>query len=267
MTVLELVQPDDQQLTAVEAIPQEQYQAVKYNALKHGVLSKLTVLPHEDAREFETLRDALIEEHQPSGPTETHLVEDLASIMWRKRRVLMAENSHINGGLKYVVDCSKPAKSAAPFTGGMPDKPMDWLDLMQATPEQVSQSQQEMGDYWNLLDQVWDILRKGGSRAYTKALKILPEEDKEAWKEWVDEEEYEPTTEGLREYLEKHLRPFAARMHKEALHHTAIKQQVLGEGLRPAYLQNLCRYEVHLDRKLERTLAMLIKLKELRGNM
>lgn len=33
----------------------------------------------------------------------------------------------------------------------------------------------------------------------------------------------------------------------------------------PVSLQNLCRYETHLDRKFERTLAMLIKLKELRG--
>jgi hypothetical protein len=31
-------------------------------------------------------------------------------------------------------------------------------------------------------------------------------------------------------------------------------------------LEKLNRYETHLDRKFERTLAMLVKLKELRGN-
>jgi hypothetical protein len=30
-------------------------------------------------------------------------------------------------------------------------------------------------------------------------------------------------------------------------------------------IERLGRYEVHLDRKLERTLAMLLRLKELRG--
>ena len=29
-------------------------------------------------------------------------------------------------------------------------------------------------------------------------------------------------------------------------------------------MEQLCRYEVHLDRKLERTLGMLFRLKELR---
>ena len=149
----------------------------------------------------------------------------------------------------------------------MPDKPFDWLDLMQATPEEVKQSQREMEEYSNLLDEIWAILRKGGSRAYAKALKMLSEEDRETWKELVAEEEYQPSTEGLREYLETQLFPIAVSMYKEALHHFAIKKQALGEGLRPAHLQNLCRYETHLDRKFERILAMLIKLKELRSKL
>jgi hypothetical protein len=243
----------------------DNYIPVRYNAMKHGILAKLAVLPHEDQAQFDDLIEALIAEHEPSGPTETHLVEELAGIIWRKRRVLLAENAKINDGLKIVVDSSSPAKSAAPFIHGMPDKPMDWQDLMQATPEEVEQSQREMEEYSNQLNEIWEILRKGGGRAYVKALKMMPQDDREAWEEWIVEEEYQPTVEGLREYLENHLQPLAASMNKEARHHHAIKQQVLGEGLRPAYLQNLCRYETHLDRKFERTLAMLLKLKELRG--
>ncbi len=138
---------------------------------------------------------------------------------------------------------------------------------MQATPEEIEQSQREMEEYWNQLNEIWEILRKGGNRAYARALKMLPQDDRETWEEWVAEEEYQPTAEGLREFVENNLQPQAASMHKEALHHHAIKQQVLGEGVRPAYLQNLSRYETHLDRKFERTLAMLIKLKELRGKL
>ncbi len=36
---------------------------------------------------------ALIEEHQPAGMTEVHLVEELAGIIWRKRRVLQVEGA------------------------------------------------------------------------------------------------------------------------------------------------------------------------------
>jgi hypothetical protein len=38
----------------------------------------------------------------------------------------------------------------------------------------------------------------------------------------------------------------------------------LGEALNSGKLERLGRYEVHLDRKLERMLAMLLRLKDLR---
>ena len=43
-----------------------------------------------------------------------------------------------------------------------------------------------------------------------------------------------------------------------------IRAQAFGEAVDPDRLERLARYEVHLDRKLERMLAMLFKLQELR---
>lgn len=54
-------------------------------------------------------------------------------------------------------------------------------------------------------------------------------------------------------------------MVQQARHATAIKAQALGEGLQAHRLEKLNRYETHLDRRFERTLAMLLKLKDLRG--
>ncbi len=45
------------------------YGAVRFNAIKHGVLSKLTVLAHEDHAEFDELLAAPLVEHQPAGMT------------------------------------------------------------------------------------------------------------------------------------------------------------------------------------------------------
>lgn len=64
------------------------YEPVRFNAMKHGILSKLAVLAHEDHAEFADLLAALIEEHRPAGMTERHLIEELATIIWRKRRAL-----------------------------------------------------------------------------------------------------------------------------------------------------------------------------------
>jgi hypothetical protein len=47
--------------------------------------------------------------------------------------------------------------------------------------------------------------------------------------------------------------------------HSSIMNQAHGESLDPERLDRLARYEVFLDRKLERTLAMLLKLQDLRA--
>ena len=67
-------------------------------------------------------------------------------------------------------------------------------------------------------------------------------------------------------FINEHLSPLCYAQEKEARHHEAIKNQALGEGLQAYKLEKLSRYETHLDRKFERSLAMLIKLKELRGS-
>lgn len=69
------------------------YQGSRLNALQHGILSKYTVLRWENAEEYHTLLDALITEHQPQGPTEEHLVEEIAGIIWRKRRLRLGEKA------------------------------------------------------------------------------------------------------------------------------------------------------------------------------
>ena len=75
------------------------YEMARFNALRHGVLSRYTALPWEDADEYRALVAALVAEHAPQGPTEEHLVEELAGILWRKRRLRLAEAAAHRHGL------------------------------------------------------------------------------------------------------------------------------------------------------------------------
>lgn len=94
--------------------------------MKHGILSRLVVLAHEDGGDFADLLAALIEEHKPAGMTERHLIEELAAIIWRKRRVLLAEAAKINEGLKNVANNTKSVMaSAAPFSTAWPTRTPD----------------------------------------------------------------------------------------------------------------------------------------------
>ena len=82
----------------------------------------------------------------------------------------------------------------------------------------------------------------------------------------MEEEEYTADAEGLAGFITAHLSPLCHQQEKESRHHDAIVNQTIGEGLQAYRLEKLSRYETHLDRKFERTLAMLIKLKDLRSN-
>lgn len=243
------------------------YAAVRFNAMKHGILSRLVVLAHEDYAEFSEMLDALIEEHKPAGITERHLIEELAAIIWRKRRVLLAEGATINRGLKNLVgsDVNSPIPAAAPFERGLSSKGTDLQDLMTATPENIAERQRDAELDLVATRKAAAIIRWGRTNAYEKARRALIPESRYWWDEHVEEESFPATAEGLEQFIREHLEPICIRMEKEARHQPAIKAQTLGEGLQANRLVALNRYETHLDRKFERTLAMLLKMKELRG--
>jgi hypothetical protein len=60
------------------------------------------------------------------------------------------------------------------------------------------------------------------------------------------------------------VQPYYVVRRRELEHRHLIKAHTFGEAFSPDRLDRTARYEVHLDRKLEKTLAMLIKLQELR---
>ena len=242
------------------------YEAVRFNALKHGILSRLVVLAHEDGAEFADLLAALIDEHQPAGLTERHLIEKLATIIWRKRRVLLAEGAKINQGLKSSArNAESVIQSAVPFEQGLSGKGTDIRDLVGLTPEEIAQRYRDAELDLAATQKAAAILRKGGANAYEKARRALIPETRDWWDDRVADEEHPASAEGLAEFIRKTLEPICWQIATEAQFTPAIKAQTLGEGLRAHLLENLNRYETHLDRKFERTLAMLLKLKDLRG--
>jgi hypothetical protein len=175
----------------VETLPQPRggdYEIARFNALRHGVLSQYTVLPWEDRVEYGSLVEALVAEHNPQGPTEEHLVEELAGVIWRKRRLRLRGDTR------------------------------KWWE------EQLTR---ERDDY----DE--------------------------------DQEPYRADAESLKRILENEILPWYEMRRRELDHRPLIRAQAFGEAVDPACLERLARYEVHLDRKLERTVAMLLKLQEI----
>lgn len=61
----------------------------------HGLTAVQIVIDGEDPAQFESLREELLEEFDPQTTTEAHLVEQLAGLLWRLRRVPIFETGLI----------------------------------------------------------------------------------------------------------------------------------------------------------------------------
>jgi hypothetical protein len=66
---------------------------VSQNNFRHGLAGKWILLPDEDPTEFKELFESLRNEHQPSTPTETLLVEQMAQHYWVSQRALRLQTT------------------------------------------------------------------------------------------------------------------------------------------------------------------------------
>ena len=147
------------------------------------------------------------------------------------------------------------------------------VDAIRATAADTDEDIADMEADEAMTRRALDLLGSKRNDAYEAALAAL-REDTQAW--WADvlardpdemEEDEEPATadaEGLRRFLEGEVLPWFENRKKELANRPLIREQAFGEALDPDKLERLGRYEVHLDRKLERMLAMLLRLKDLR---
>ncbi len=71
-------------------------QRSKLNAVKYGIFSSVMLLRSESKGEFDSLVSGLMAHYQPVGSLEEALVDQLATSLWRFRRLLMAESAEIS---------------------------------------------------------------------------------------------------------------------------------------------------------------------------
>ncbi len=77
-------------------------QRASRNATIHGIFSKVIVLNDESRPEYDRLVARLLKALQPEGALEELLVERLVTIMWRQRRLLMAESAEIRVNIEFA---------------------------------------------------------------------------------------------------------------------------------------------------------------------
>lgn len=69
---------------------------VSVNAMKHGILSKKLILPHENRDEFDLLLSEMQTSLKPVGTMEQLLVEKITINLWRQCRLTNAESAQLS---------------------------------------------------------------------------------------------------------------------------------------------------------------------------
>ncbi len=248
------------------------YDVSRFNALRHGILSRHTILPWEDENDYVALLASLEDEYQPATPTESHLVEELAGIMWRKARVRLAEASAFRKQaareISDVPTFSTPAYITAALVSS-PDETKPLRNGVKSLADGVTDAEakeaEEALTYWQERKKCFE------EHGRKETLETLSEEDKVDWlehrkqtTEYRDEMNYEqyPDDKMFSDWLGDCVNFFAEKVAKHR-HAPAIRDQIIGLSYAPDRIDGITRYETHLDRKFERVLAMLLKVKEM----
>ena len=246
---------------------------VRFNATKHGVLSRHVVLPWEDGEEYGALLATFRQEHAPQGPTEEHLVEELAGIVWRKRRLRLAEAAAHRQGLYETMDkYSKTARVAlAHLHKGEGTQGVE--DAIRDTPAGADDAARDLQADEAMSRRAVGLLDSRRNDRYEAALAALRKDTRDWWADMLEREpddldegqaSFKADPDDLRRFIETEVLPWYDRRRTELANRPLIRDQAFGESLDEEKLEVLARYEVHLDRKLERMLTMLLRLKDLR---
>ena len=149
------------------------------------------------------------------------------------------------------------------------------FDVEKQTSGDTMKELADIDNNQELTNQTIELLLTGKGGVYEKAIVRLKGEMKRRWIEvstpqnmqFLDLREiparYADDANGLLEFLQDERIRYENRR-QELQNRPLIREQLIGDAFDPAHLDGIARYEVHLDRKLERMLTMLLKLQDLR---
>ncbi|HTS48058.1 MAG TPA: hypothetical protein VMH05_08940 [Bryobacteraceae bacterium] len=112
------------------------------NAIKHGLTSQTLVLPTEDPEEFQQLLTSYLDQFQPDGPAELHLVHEMVAAKWRLERLAVIETQLYTEYLEQVEedadDPLSPVESlTSAFTGLANSNSYPFLQRVEARLERT----------------------------------------------------------------------------------------------------------------------------------
>ena len=253
----------------------------KFNARKHGLFSKVVLLHGESRAEYDALLNRLMEDLCPQGKLETVLVENLATLMWRKRRLLQAETAEIEKARFLRIDLALEREVDNLEYAQLRDS--SGARLGQSNPLTVLRNAIQILDMYRLIvlageSESGEAIRqklktihgyeKGGPAPYSWRQTMLMVAKLQSSADQEKQDSKEPPD--LQQITAKAILEEITRLSK--LHDTAATVEALKRENTPAATrissqevsERLVRYEAHLSREIDRILNRLERLQRMR---
>lgn len=250
----------------------------KFNALKHGLLSKVVVLKGESHAEYLSLLKELREDRQPRGALENILVENLAGLFWRKRRFFQAETAEISEEMEFTEIDFVTKQRADAWDSSRAAIGSGGLLKHTANPLVVREAREILG-------MIRTLISKGMLKGDSRLLKKLYGEDQdggipyglrqlcEVYFESVKQFQKQGDLSGdpeLKKIMNVMIDAEMERLEKleealDTIGRERIEYKVSAAVIPgPKVSDRLLRYETHLSREIDRTLNQLERLQRLR---
>ena len=174
-------------------------------------------------------------------------------ILWRKRRLRLAEAAAHQQGLEDATEPYKGTVKAALVHLDSGKQIERVVDAIRATPEKTAEESRDLNEDESMTAKAVAILDAGKPRAYENAIAALRADTREWWEDVLsrDPEDFDegetpftPDADGLRQFIERDLQPWYVQRRKELENRPLIRAQAFGQSLDPDKLSRLARYEV-----------------------
>jgi hypothetical protein len=237
----------------------------------------VVVLKGESQAEFNALLNGLRNDDQPVGALEELLVEKLAALFWRNRRLLIAEGAEIRARSEFIEwDRNERRRNTDPpisliFSGlirgiGNPDVLQQCLDLLARLKERIDKNGFDLESDKVILAKVYGTDKDQKTLFYSYAAwlstSLCPEDERQREGYATPEESKDNFLDELNQEIKR-----LGRFQKEqqAILSAKLKVESLRQNVPDApQLDRLLRYETSLERSIERTLNQLERLQRMR---
>jgi hypothetical protein len=174
--------------------------------------------------------------------TEEHLVEELAGVIWRKRRLRLGESAAHHRALRHALDPYQHTAEESLINVAATVDADHIGEAVRTTDEQTAEDTADLVEDQAMTEEALRILASPSPSAYSRALAALRDDTQRWWQQQLssapedydeEQEPYSADAESLKRFIEDEVSPWYEKRRQELQNRPLIRAQAFGEAVDP----------------------------------